>query len=107
MKLIVDAQLPRELVELFRSLGLECAHVWDRGTANSDGAIWREAVTESEIVVTKDRDFVQRRRRNPGPQILWLRVGNCLTPDLLAQVSAGWLDAKRRLRDGESIVPLP
>jgi predicted nuclease of predicted toxin-antitoxin system len=72
--------------------------------AASDSAIWRYAMEQSAIVVTKDEDFAARRAKADGPQILWLRVGNATTRVLRAHLDAVWPAAARWLEAGEPVV---
>ena len=48
-----------------------------------DAAIWRLAQSEQRVIVTKDEDFAARSKlSSAGPQVLWLRVGNCSKAEL-------------------------
>jgi predicted nuclease of predicted toxin-antitoxin system len=40
--------------------------------------VWRYAQAQGAVLVTKDEDFAEWvRRGRPGPQVVWLRIGNC------------------------------
>jgi predicted nuclease of predicted toxin-antitoxin system len=61
-------------------------HVEDLGLCDaSDTAIWLHSLHKQAIIVTKDADFVEKFRRQPGgPLIVWLRIGNAANSVLLA-----------------------
>ena len=85
MNFLVDAQLPPRLADWLRTQGHAAVAARDIGMqAATDNAIWRHAMQENAIIVTKDEDFAAMAgRRIAGPQILWVRTGNILTPHLL------------------------
>ncbi|MGQ0532426.1 MAG: DUF5615 family PIN-like protein [Caulobacteraceae bacterium] len=92
MKFIVDQQLPPDLVDWLIAKGHEAIHVFPLGLGEvADSTIWDLAIAEVAIVVTKDRDFAERRMREPfGPTILWIRIGNSATRHLLATLEDSW-----------------
>jgi predicted nuclease of predicted toxin-antitoxin system len=62
-----------------------CVHVGGRGLGRgSDRAIWQHALDHRLIIVTKDEDF-QRFSVLYGapPKVIWIRLGNCSTPDIV------------------------
>jgi predicted nuclease of predicted toxin-antitoxin system len=78
MRFLVDAQLPPALARLLASHGHEAEHVEDIGLREADDSpIWRYALENGAILVTKDEDFPHRLRQGgPAPVVLWLRIGN-------------------------------
>ena len=105
MKFVVDQQLPATLASWFAARGFEAVHVRDLGMRDAaDRTIWRYAVENTAIVVTKDEDFAARRSQIEGPQILWLRLGNATNRALQAHLEAVWPDVMRWLEAGEPIV---
>jgi predicted nuclease of predicted toxin-antitoxin system len=57
------------------------------------------------VVVTKDDDFARRSDALCAPpQILWLCIGNCRNPALLAAIGGAWNDILPALERGEPIV---
>ncbi|MGH9426832.1 MAG: DUF5615 family PIN-like protein [Terriglobia bacterium] len=60
MKFLVDAQLPYQLVDLFRRAGLDTVHTLDLtlGNRTPDGVNNELSVTQQRIVVTKDTDLL-------------------------------------------------
>ena len=88
MLFLVDAQLPRSLVEALRRAGCQATHVADLGLLTAtDRQIWDEAVSRSAVLTTKDRDFpLLRAASSAGPTVLWIRVGNLDNTTLIAQI---------------------
>ena len=61
LRLLVDAQLPRQLARFLAfHAGCDCLHTLDLPAANrtQDGSIARLSVAEKRVVITKDADFV-------------------------------------------------
>lgn len=69
-----------------------------------DLPIWRYALENDAVVITKDEDFADRARRcPPNPVVVWLRIGNASNRALLRwfapqlpQILA-WLEQGQRL----------
>jgi predicted nuclease of predicted toxin-antitoxin system len=105
VKFLIDQQLPATLASWFADKGHEAIHVRDLGMKEApDAAIWRVAMEEGAIIVTKDEDFAQHRAHTRGPQILWLRIGNATNKRLRAHLDTIWPDVRLWLEDGEDIV---
>lgn len=83
---LVDAQLPPALARVLTAAGHPSQHVANVGLLQSDDdAIWQYAMDNRLAIVSKDEDFATRRLLEAsGPQIVWLRVGNCSSRELLA-----------------------
>jgi predicted nuclease of predicted toxin-antitoxin system len=97
--------LPPALADWIQARGHEAVHVSDVGlAAASDDAIWWFANAGGFVIVTKDEDFAERRGREAGPSILWLRLGNATSHTLLARMARIWDDVLNWLKDGEAIV---
>ena len=106
MRFLIDSQLPTKLVAWIREHGQDADHI--RGFAlqrTDDETIWRLALEHSDIVVTKDRDFVEWAiAREPAPQIVWIRVGNATNESLTALFAAAWVQLLSDLASGARIV---
>ena len=102
----MDAQLPPLLVGWLRERGHEAEHVTERGGLGaSDDDIWREALRESCVVVSKDSDFAHRARQaTVSVQIVWLRFGNCGNARLQLWLGNQWARIEKELARGESLV---
>ena len=72
-----------------------------------DPEIWDLAFAEDRIVVSKDVDFLLLSNR-PGDagRLLWVRVGNCRTPLLLARFNAAWPVIQAAFVAGQRVVEL-
>ena len=75
---MIDAQLPPALASIIAAGGHDARHVGDVGLRDAeDTSIWRYALEQNAVIVTKDEDFAVRSLRSgQGPVIVWLRVGN-------------------------------
>ena len=78
MRFLIDAQLPPALARLLASHGHAAEHVADISLRDADDSpIWRYALENGAILVTKDEDFPHRLRQGgAAPVVLWLRIGN-------------------------------
>ena len=105
MRFLVGARLPPALARRLEALGHRAEHVADCGLAAvPDEAIRRPAASIGAIIVTKDEDFAIRRLLQPGPAVVWLRLGNSRRSALLARVEAALQAIVSALERGEAIV---
>jgi len=74
-----DAQLPPALARWLREQGHQAEHVEEVGLREAeDSPIWKYALAQNGVILTKDEDFAGRfRQSRKAPVIVWLRVGNC------------------------------
>ena len=85
MKFLVDAQLPRRLVQQLRGAGHEALHTLDlpRGNRTSDTFINELSIREHYVVVTKDADFVNSFLLFHKPyKLLLISTGNIKNTEL-------------------------
>jgi len=75
---MVDAQLPPALARWLAEAGHEARHVEDVGLREAeDSPIWRHALENQTVLITKDEDFAERARQSrTAPVTVWLRIGN-------------------------------
>ena len=106
MRFLVDNQLPSALADWLRDRGHEAEHVLTVGLGQGkDTPVWRLAQEQAAVLITKDEDFAEWvRRGRPGPQVVWLRIGNSTKRELF-----GWLEpllpaVLRQLQQGERLV---
>lgn len=94
MRLLFDEQLSRRLPTLLADLYPDSLQVTAIGLQGaSDETIWRAAAEHGCILVTKDEDFHRLSvLRGAPPKVVWLRLGNCTTDDVVALL-------RRHLRD--------
>ena len=79
MKLLVDAQLPAKICEVFTSLGFDCLHVdaLPKGDETPDAEIAAYADLHGFVVVTKDSDFFHAHMVKGWPaRLLLITAGN-------------------------------
>lgn len=106
MKFLVDNQLPLDLCRWLASKGQEFSHVLDLGLEHAtDREIWASAGEQGAVLVSKDEDFFHLAGL-PGStgRLLWVRLGNCRTPTLIAAFEQLWPDIQSRLEAGERVV---
>ncbi|MBY0502849.1 MAG: DUF5615 family PIN-like protein [Bryobacteraceae bacterium] len=87
MKLIVDAQLPRQLARQLREAGFDALHTLDLPLSNRtpDTVINELSLQERRIVVTKDADFVHSFLLRQAPwKLLLVSTGNISNRELSA-----------------------
>ncbi|MGH9326720.1 MAG: DUF5615 family PIN-like protein [Terriglobia bacterium] len=108
MKFLVDNQLPRALSRFVASLGCDCVHVMEVGLGSAlDAEIWRYACESGRIVVSKDEDFLHLANRQPqSGGVIWVRLGNCRTPSLLAQFERLWPRIQASLEAGDRVIEI-
>lgn len=89
MRFLIDNQLPSVLAKWLCERGHDAEHVVAVGLAQGkDTPVWRFAEQRGAVLITKDEDFAEWvRRGRPGPQVIWLRIGNSTKRELLA-----WLE---------------
>lgn len=85
MRLLFDENLAARLTDGLRDLYPDSIHVTAVGLAGaSDRAIWDHAGTHDLVLITKDEDFHRMSvLLGPPPKVVWIRVGNCRTDDVL------------------------
>jgi predicted nuclease of predicted toxin-antitoxin system len=87
MKFLVDAHLPRRLVQRLREAGFEAPHTLDLplGNRTPDSFINELSLREQYIVITKDADFVNSFLLHRQPyKLLLVSTGNLRNAELEA-----------------------
>jgi predicted nuclease of predicted toxin-antitoxin system len=78
----------------------------DLGKAD-DLTLWQQACDEGRIMISKDGDFfILAMRPKDRGRLLWLRIGNCRTTDLLSLLNRRWPEISQAFEDGQQIVEL-
>jgi predicted nuclease of predicted toxin-antitoxin system len=108
VKFLIDNQLPAALARLIASLGYDCAHVMEAGLAEaSDLEIWRYACDNRRIVISKDADFLYLASQEPPTGgLIWVRLGNCRTPNLLAEFRRLWPRIQSSFEAGDHVIEI-
>lgn len=106
MRFLVDNQLPAALAQWLRERGHVADHVLTLGLAQAkDTPVWRHAHEHGAVVITKDEDFAEWvRRGRPGPQVVWLRLGNSAKDELFHWLGPLWPLVVRQLEQGERLI---
>ncbi len=106
MRFLVDTQLPAALAGWLEGKGHQAEHVLDVNLAQSkDTPIWRYALENGAVIVTKDEDFAEWvRRGRPGPAVVWLRIGNSSSRNLLVWIEPLLPLIVQKLGQGERLV---
>ncbi len=105
MRLVIDQQLPPVLAEWLRVRGVDAVHVREVGLKDrADHHIWKEAARDGAVVVSQDSDFANFARQDAGGRLVWLRVGNCSNPELIAIFERIWPNVAERLMAGERLI---
>jgi len=83
---LIDENLPPSLAVALRPLYPHSVHVRDVFLeSSSDTEIWNYALANDLAILSRDSDFHQRSFVfGHPPKVVWLRIGNCSTSDLLA-----------------------
>lgn len=108
MKFLVDNQLPAALAEHLRKRGYDCQHVLEAGLSDAgDAAICRYAEAEERILISKDEDFLHLSSLPKFKiRLVWVRLGNCRTPALLAAFDLFWPRIESSFEAGDRIVEI-
>lgn len=108
MRFLVDSQLPQLLAKRLCEAGYESRHVLEIALSQSpDNDIWRHAVAEGMVIVTKDEDFAEWViAGRTGPAIVWLRIGNCTNPELISSLIPAWPHVVESLRAGDRLIEI-
>lgn len=106
MKFLIDAQLPGTLARWLRGRGFDAEHLLERNMAQADDlSIWKSSVEEGRILVTKGEDFfIFATRPGDNGLLLWLRMGNCRTQDLITRLNLEWTVIEAAYAVGQRIV---
>ena len=105
-RFLIDAQLPPRLARAIAAEGYQAEHLEDLGMRHAkDPAILDYAQEQEAAIVTKDEDFVERFRRQPGaPVIVWLRIGNATNRVLLDWIMPGLPTIVARVEAGDRLI---
>ncbi len=88
MKLLIDQNLSRRLIEPLRDTFPNSEHVTSLGLDTAtDHVVWEFARSHDFVIVSKDSDFRQLAfLHGPPPKAVWLRIGNSSTASVLQVV---------------------
>ena len=106
LRFLDDAQLPPGLARRLAASGYEALHIAETDLREArDRDIWKYAVENEYVVITKDADFVVMANLSPkGAPIVWVRLGNVGNARLWASFEQLLPDILARLERGEKLV---
>ncbi|HWB55195.1 MAG TPA: DUF5615 family PIN-like protein [Tepidisphaeraceae bacterium] len=86
--MLLDQHLSRKLVPLLDSIFPGTSHVLFQGLDTAaDDVIWEFARAGGFVILTKDEDFqILSFTRGHPPKVVWLRLGNGPTEQLVAVI---------------------
>ena len=100
MNFLVDAQLPRRLVDVLTKAGHNSKHTFVLAGGNRTPDLTLSAIADSEdrVVITKDSDFVDSfwLRKSPN-KLLLISTGNISNDELINIFSANLLSIESAL----------
>lgn len=93
---------------MLREHGHVAEHVTDIGPSNAtDLALWRFALDNAAVIVTKDEDFANMLAMGGDtPAVVWVRVGNTRSTPLLAWFEPLIDQIVSKVSDGEWLIEL-
>jgi predicted nuclease of predicted toxin-antitoxin system len=85
MRLLFDEQLSNRLPRLLADRYPDSLHVEALDLAGApDIILWQAAIVHDCVLVSKDEDFHRLSvLRGAPPKVVWLRLGNCTTQDIV------------------------
>jgi len=73
----------------------------------ADIDIWRYACENGRFVITKDEDFLYLANREPSAGgVIWVRMGNSRTANLLAEFERLWPRIKASVEAGDRVIEI-
>jgi len=107
VKCLIDNQLPPALARFLTARGIESFHVTEVSLAEAhDRKVWQYVLEHGYVLVTKDDDFLNISSQSASGQLVWVRLGNCRTPDLLQAFDHLWSAVEACLNKGDRVVEL-
>jgi predicted nuclease of predicted toxin-antitoxin system len=110
VSLLFDQNLSRRLPALLAAEFPGSEQVYTAGlSAADDRAVWAHAAARGPAVVSKDADFVQLSAvLGQPPKVIWLRIGNGPTRDVVTLLRARAADVRAFLADpAAAVLKLP
>ena len=101
MKLLLDENLSRRVVPFLQAAFPGSSQVVLEGLERaSDLEVWKHAMDNGFVVVTKDSDFYELSLLyGPPPQVVWLQIGNASKGRITQVLLNNAQEIGQRLRD--------
>jgi predicted nuclease of predicted toxin-antitoxin system len=110
VSLLFDQNLSRRLPRLLAAEFPGSDHVYPAGLATAgDRAVWAYAAARGLAIVSKDKDFALLSAvLGPPPKVVWLRIGNSPTKDIVALLQTRAANVQAFLADATAaLLELP
>jgi predicted nuclease of predicted toxin-antitoxin system len=96
------------LARWLEQAGHEAKHVEEVGLREAEDApIWRYALANQAVILTKDEDFAGRAKQSRNsPKVVWLQIGNCSNRALHAWLEPLLPAIVRQLEQGDRLLEI-
>ena len=99
---LVDVNLPKRF-DFFNNENF--THVVDINPRMSDDEIWKYAIENNKIILTKDTDFYSRAISSSiAPKVIWFQLGNMTLKKLHQYFKLNWEIVLSHLTEGKLII---
>lgn len=106
MRLLLDENIPHDLLLLLQEAGEDVVHVADSMKGSDDGDVLRVATEEQRVILTCDKGFGERAltggSRSAGMIVFRLRASS--SDELTAMMFDRWMDIRDRARGNLVVV---
>ena len=108
MTFLIDENLSWRLVDALSGQFPDCQHVLRCGLEQaSDAEIWAHAKANNLALLSKDDDMrALVETHGPPPKLVWLRLGNVSTGEIITALAVRAGDIRRFLAGPETILEL-
>jgi predicted nuclease of predicted toxin-antitoxin system len=108
LRFLVDNQLPLQLARYLEGLGHDDLHVVEVGLDEADDqAVWRWAIGERRVVISKDEVlFFLATRSGDAGSLLWIRLGDCRKAALIDALDRSIDAVVAAFTSGQQVVEL-
>lgn len=102
MKYLIDENLP-DCLQAWSSENF--LHVTKITKSIADKEIWKHALENDLIILTKDSDFHERiLYRDPPPKVILFKIGNTSTQFLEEFLSRYWKEIEEQIKSAKLVV---
>jgi predicted nuclease of predicted toxin-antitoxin system len=107
LSFLCDAHIPPHLAIWLREHGHNAVALGDIGLQVADDQdIWAYAQARDLVIITKDKDFARMVSQQPGPCVLWVRIGNATNNILIRRFEARLDQVRAHFESGARVVEL-
>lgn len=100
MRLLVDENISRGIVDFFRTAGHDVVYIADEERGREDSELLAIAFSENRVVVTDDKDFGELvfHQREKSAGVVLLRLHKLTPQDRLKRIAVVWPTIERQPR---------